>query len=41
MDNLAAKAAEGSTNAEKTKKRAEKVKHDSKIAIKNTEEVRM
>jgi len=40
MENLAAKASAGSTNAEKIKRRAEKVKQDSKIAIKNTEEVR-
>ena len=40
MESLAAKASEGSTNAEKIKRRAEKVKQDSKIAIKNTEEVR-
>ena len=40
MENLAAKASAGSTNAERIKRRAEKVKQDSKIAIKNTEEVR-
>ena len=40
MENLAAKASEGSTNAEKIKKRAEKVKKDSKIAIENTIQVR-
>jgi methyl-accepting chemotaxis protein len=40
MESLSSKAEEGSSNAEKIKSRAEKVKEDSRIAIKNTAEVR-